>query len=100
MSPQPNIIKQTVTRALRENLEGIQRAGTELQQAINDIVAACSSSKPTNALPPLLRAQTSAASLSAILDVLSRFVAISLEPGPRSPLKEKITQAIANQIPE
>jgi hypothetical protein len=100
MSPEPNVVEQAVARALRENLEGIQRAGTELQQALNDIVAACSSSKPTNALPPLLRAQTSAASLSAVLDVLSRFVAITLQPGPRSPLEEKITQAIAQQIPE
>jgi hypothetical protein len=97
MSPEPNTVEQAVARALRDNLEGIQRTGTELQQALNDIVAACSSSKPTNALPPLLRAQTTAASLSAALDVLSRFVALSLQPGPRSPLEEKITQAIAQQ---
>jgi hypothetical protein len=100
MSPEPNAVEQAVARALRDNLEGIQRAGVELQQAINDVVAACSSTKPTNALPPLLRAQTSAASLSAALDVLSRFVALSLQPGPRSPLEEKITQAIAQQAPE
>jgi hypothetical protein len=100
MSPEPNAVEQAVARALRDNLEGIQRAGVELQQAINDVVASCSSSKPTNALPPLLRAQTSAASLSAALDVLSRFVALSLQPGPRTPLEEKITQAIAQQVPE
>jgi hypothetical protein len=100
MSPEPNAVEQAVARALRDNLEGIQRAGVELQQAINDVVAACSSSKPTNALPPLLRAQTSAASLSAALDVLSRFVAMTLQPGPRSPLEEKITQAIALQSQE
>jgi hypothetical protein len=100
MSPEPNAVEQAVARALRDNLEGIQRAGIELQQAINDVGAACSSSKPTNALPPLLRAQTSAASLSAALEVLSRFVALSLQPSPRSPLEEKITQAVALQVQE
>jgi len=100
MSPEPNAVEQAVARALRDNLEGIQRTGMELQQAINDVVAACSSTKPTNALPPLLRAQTSAASLAAALEVLSRFVAVALQPGPRSPLEEKITQAIAIQAPE
>lgn len=100
MPPEQNAVEQAVARALRDNLEGIQRAGVELQQAINDVVAACSSSKPTNALPPLLRAQTFAASLSAALDVLSRFVALSLQSGPRSPLEEKITQAIGLQAAE
>jgi hypothetical protein len=100
MSPEPNAVEQAVARALRENLESIQRSGVELQQAINDVVAACSSSKPTNALPPLLRAQTTAASLSAALDVLARFTALALQPGPRSPLEERITQAIGLQAPE
>jgi hypothetical protein len=100
MSPEPNSVEQAVARALRDNLAGIQRSGVELQQAINDVVAACSSSKPTNALPPLVRAQASAASLSAALEVLARFVALSLQPGPRSPLEESITQAIALQAPE
>ena len=100
MSPEPNAVEQAVARALRDNLEGIQRSGLELQQAINDVVAACSSTRPTNALPPLLRAQASAASLSAALDVLSRFIALALQPGPRSPLEDKITQAIALQAPE
>jgi len=100
MPPEPNAVEQAVARALRDNLEGIQRTGMELQQAINDVVAACSSTRPTNALPPLLRAQTSAASLSAALEVLARFVAMSLQPGPRSPLEERITQAIAAHVPE
>jgi hypothetical protein len=94
MSPEPNAIEQAVARALRDNLEGIQRTSDELQQAVNDVVAACSSSRPTNALPPMLRAQTSAASLSAALEILSRFVTLALQPGPRSPLEEKITQAL------
>jgi hypothetical protein len=100
MSPESNAVEQAVARALRDNLEGIQRAGLELQQAINDVVASCSSSKPTNALPPLLRAQACSASLSASLDVLARFVALALQPGPRSPLEERITQAIAHQVAE
>ena len=86
MAPESNAVEQAVARALRDNLERIQRTSEELQQSINDIVAACSSSKPTNALPPMLRAQTAAASLSAALEVLTRFTAISLQTGPRSPL--------------
>jgi hypothetical protein len=100
MSPEPNAVEQAVARALRDNLAGIQRTELELQQAVNDVVAACSSSKPTNALPPLLRAQASAAALSAALEVLARFVALSLQPGPRSPLEETITRAIALPAPE
>ena len=99
MAPEPNTVEVAIARAVRDNLERIQRTGDELQQAINDVVAACSSSKPTNALPPMLRAQTSAASLAAALEVLARFIAVSLQPGPRSPLEEKITQAIAVGVP-
>jgi hypothetical protein len=100
MSPEPNAVEQAVARALRENLERIQRTADELQQGIHDVVAACSSTKPTNAIPPMLRAQTSAASLAAALEVLSRFIALALQPGPRSPLEEKLTQAMAIQAPE
>src|SRR3974390_3549274 len=100
MSPEPSAVELAIARALRDNLESIQRNIDELQQAVNDVIAACSSSKPTNALPPMLRAQTSAASLSAALEVLARFIAVALQPGPRSPLEEKITQAIAVAAPE
>jgi hypothetical protein len=100
MAPEPNAVEQAVARALRDNLERIQRTSEELQQSINDIVAACSSSKPTNALPPMLRAQTAAASLAAALEVLTRFTAMALQPGPRSPLEEKITEAIGHVAPE
>jgi len=100
MSPEPNAVEIAIARAVRDNLERIQRTGDELQQAINDVVAACSSSRPTNALPPMLRAQTSAASLSAALEVLARFIAVSLQPGPRGGLEEKITQAIGAAIRE
>ena len=100
MAPESNAVEQAVARALRDNLERIQRTSDELQQSINDIVAACSSSKPTNALPPMLRAQTAAASLAAALEVLTRFTAMALQPGQRSPLEEKITEAIGRVAPE
>jgi hypothetical protein len=94
----PSAIEQAVSRALRDNLERIQRTSDELHQAIADVVAACGSTKPINALAPMLRAQTSAASLSASLEVLSRFVAVSLQPGPRSPFEAEIAR-IASTIP-
>ena len=87
-------MEQAVSRALRENLERIQRNADELHQAVGDIVAACGSSKPTNALPSMLRAQTSAASLSAALEVLSRFVTMAVQPGQRSPLEAQIAHLI------
>jgi hypothetical protein len=75
-----NAVEQVVSRALRENLENLQRSVESLNDAIADVVAACSSTRPTNTLPPMLRAQTAAASLSAALDVLSRFVVSALRP--------------------
>lgn len=88
----PSAIEQIVSRALRDNLERIQRTSDELHQAIADVVAACSSAKPANALPPMLRAQTSSASLGAALEVLSRFVAVTLQPAPRSPFDAEIAR--------
>jgi len=92
MPQEPTAIEQAVSRAIRDNLESIQRTTDELNQAVNDVVAACASSKPTNALPPMLRAQSTAASIAAALEVLSRFVAITLNPGPRSPLEVEMTR--------
>lgn len=95
MSQEPNsgnAVEQVVARALRDNLERIQRNSDELHQAIADVVAACSSAKPTNALPPMLRAQTAAASLGAVLEVLSKFVAVTLQPGSRSPYEAEIAR--------
>jgi hypothetical protein len=88
----PSVIEQAVSRALRDNLERIQRATDELHQAVADVIAACGSTKPVNSLAPMLRAQTSAASLSASLEVLSRFVAVSLQPSPRSPFEAEIAR--------
>ena len=100
MSLEPSAFELAVARALRDNLERIQRTSDELNQAVNDVVAACSSSRPTNALPPMLRAQSGAASLAASLEVLSRFITLALNPAPRSPLEDKITEAIGLQMPE
>jgi hypothetical protein len=99
MAQEPNAVEQAVSRALRENLERIQVTANDLHHAINDVVAACGSNKPTNALPPMLRAHASAASLSAALDVLARFVASSLQVGPRSPLEAQISSLVAAAAP-
>lgn len=74
-------VDRAVSRTLRETLNTLQRTAEELNQALNDLVAACGSTRPTNALPPILRAQTAAAALEASLEVLSRFVTHSTQPG-------------------
>src|SRR5271170_5889854 len=73
-------LEEAVSRALRDNLAPLQRTADELHHAYADLVAACASSRPTNALPALLRAQTAASSLAAGLSVLSNFVAVALSP--------------------
>jgi hypothetical protein len=100
MAQEPNAVEQAISRALRDNLERIQRSSDELHHAVSDVVSACASNKPTNALPPLLRAQTSAASLLASLEVLSRFVALSMQTSPRSPLEEQITNLVGRVAAE
>src|ERR1700757_1318971 len=102
MSNEPNAMEQAVTRALRDSLERLQRNSDELHHAVADVVAACSSTKPTNALSPLLRAQSSAASLTAALEVLSKFIAVTLQPGSRSPLEAemaRLASAVAVEAP-
>lgn len=71
-------LEDAVSRALRDNLAPLQRTADELHQAYADLVAACGSTRPTNALPAMLRAQTAASALSAGLSVLSNFVAVAL----------------------
>ena len=90
MAADPNGVEQAVSRTLRDNLERIQRTADELHQSINDLVSACASSRPSNALPPMVRAQTSAASLAATLEVLSRFVTGALQPSIRTPFEPEI----------
>jgi len=94
MAQESSAVEQAIVRALRDNLERIQRTSEELHHAVNDVVSACSSNKPSNALPPLLRAQTSAASLEASLEVLSRFITGSLHAGPHSPLESQIADLV------
>ena len=76
-------LEDAVSRALRDNLAPLQRTADELHQAYSDLVAACSSSRPTNTLPAMLRAQTAASALAAGLSVLSNFVAVALNPRDR-----------------
>ena len=90
MAADPNAVEQAVSRTLRDNLGRIKRTSEELNQAISDLVSACASSRATNALPPMVRAQTAAASLSAAFEVLSRFVTAALQPSLRSPFEEEI----------
>lgn len=73
-------LEEAVSRALRDNLAPLQRTADELQHACSDLVAACASSRPSNALPSLLRAQAAASALAAGLSVLSNFVAVALNP--------------------
>jgi hypothetical protein len=77
-------LEEAVSRALRDNLAPLQRTADELQQAYADLVAACGSSRPSNALPAMLRAQTAASALAAGLSVLSNFVAVALNPRERA----------------
>jgi hypothetical protein len=89
-----NPVEQAVARALRESLESLQRSSDDLHQAVADLVSACGSSRPTHALPPMLRAQTAAASLSAALEVLSRFITAALQPSQRSPLEAEVARLV------
>src|SRR5713101_5326384 len=100
MAQEPSVVEQAIVRALRDNLERIQRTADELHHSVSDVVSACASNRPANALPPLLRAQTSAASLAAALEVLSRFVAMSMQTGPRSPMEAQITDLVGKVAPE
>jgi len=102
MSNEPNAVEQAVIRALRDTLERLKLNSDELHHAVSDVIAACSSNRPANALPPLLRAQTAAASLTAALEVLSRFITTTLQPGTRSPIEAEIsrlTAAVAVEAP-
>ena len=91
----PNAADQAVARALRENLDRIQRTSDELHQAIGDVVTACGSGRPSNALASMLRAQTAAASISAALDVLARFVASAVQSAPQPQSTSNVTHSPA-----
>ncbi len=99
-------VEQAVSRALRDNLERLQRTAEELSQAVSDLVAACASSRPTNALSPMIRAQTAAGSLVSTMEILSHFVTSSLQPGSRMleqeappPMPVAVSAPIAAETP-
>ncbi len=75
MTPESSSMDQAVSRAIRSNLESLQRQSEELHQAVADLISACGSSRPANALSATLRAQSTAAALGASLEVLGRFIA-------------------------
>jgi hypothetical protein len=93
-------LESAVSRALRDNLVPLQRTAEELHQAYADLVAACSSTRPSNALPALLRAQTAASALAAGLSVLSNFVAVALKPRAGRDADETAGAAAAVAEPE
>lgn len=80
MAQEPSTVEQAVARAVRDHLTALQRGADELHQALADLSAACSSSRPTNALPALLRAQSAASALAASLEVVTRFIAGTAQP--------------------
>ncbi len=93
--PESSSMEQAISRALRANLEGLQRQAEELHQAIADLVSSCASSRPANALPPTLRAQAAAASLAATLEVFARFIASSEQTARRDSRQEETVRAVA-----
>jgi hypothetical protein len=97
MPADPSNVERAVSRTLRDSLERMQRTAKELDQAVSDFVAACASNRPANALPSMLRAQTASASLSATLEVLSRFVTSTLQPADRAVAEqlERIEPSVA-----
>src|SRR2546422_8186866 len=91
---------QAVARAVHDNRDKLQRTSNELQEAVADMAAACASSKPINALPPMLRAQTAAASLAASLEVLTRFISTALQSAQRTGLEEEVLRAVGLPQPD
>jgi len=77
-------LEDAVSRALRDSLASLQRTAEELQEAFADLVAACASSRPANALPAMLRARAASGALSARLEILSNFVTESLQQRERA----------------
>ena len=99
MAADPNTVEQAVSRTLRDSLGKIQRTADELHQAVNDLVSACASSRPSNALPSLVRAQTSASALAATLEVLSRLITSSLQPAMRPSYEPEILRIPTLAVP-
>jgi hypothetical protein len=86
-------LEEAVSRAVRDNLIPLQRTLEDLQQAYADLVSACSSTRPTNALPAMLRAQATSASLTASLSVLSTFITSVMQQRDHG-LSEESTESV------
>jgi hypothetical protein len=104
MDPTPrgkesSALEQAVSRAVRDNLALIQHTTKELSQAIEDFVAACGSSRNANILPAMLRAQTASASLTSMLDVISRLLTSSMQPGRLGASEAYVTSLTAVEAP-
>jgi hypothetical protein len=97
MPGEPSQLDQAVSRALRDNLVRVQRTTEELSAAIADLVNACGSNRPGNTLPPLVRAQASAASLAASLEVLAKFVTRALQAHPQAEETKPVVHAVATE---
>lgn len=95
-------LDDAVSRAIRDSLPALQRSIEELQQALSDLVSACSSARPTNTLPAMLRAQTNSASLSASLSVLATFITSAVQRREHESSYEEgsdVTSAVAVTLP-
>lgn len=87
-------LEEAISRAVRDNLPPLQRTVEEMQQAFADLVSACSSTRPTNTLPAMLRAQSTAASLSASLSVLSDFITSAMQRRERELSREEDSEDV------
>ncbi len=87
-------LEEAVSRAVRDNLPPLQRTLEDMQQAFADLVSACSSTRPTNTLPAMLRAQSTAASLSASLSVLSDFITNAMQRRDRELSREEDSEDV------
>lgn len=93
--PRERALQEAVSRAVRDNLIPLQRTLDDLQQAYADLVSACSSTRPTNALPAMLRAQATSASLTASLSVLSSFITNIMQQRDRDfPEQENVSESM------
>jgi hypothetical protein len=93
-------LEEAVSRAVRDNLPPLQRTVDEMQQAFADLVSACSSTRPTNTLPAMLRAQATAASLSASLSVLSSFIANAMQRRDHELSREEDSEDVRAAAPQ
>ena len=83
-------LDEVVSRAVRDNLPPLQRSLEDLQEAFADLVSACSSARPANSLPAMLRVQAIAASLNASLSVLSTFIASAMQRREREAAADEL----------